>query len=134
MKSVEEIKNKMETGFENDFFGHGVEDLKYALPFEEVKQYLATEVSETEWEEKHRLSTDEKVKEEMLNYLPFAWEKANNERGLSADRSIRHFIAWAWLIDDELCEKLENMYKTNYAEYGKPILAYLNEVLGYKSK
>lgn len=131
MKSLEEIKAKMESGFEHDFFGYGPDDLKYALPYEDVKKDLAGVILKSDWEDKHRLSTDEKVKAKMLEYLPFAWIKAHGERSLSADRSIHHFIAWAWLIDDELCEKLINMYNTDYAPYGKPILTYLSELLGY---
>jgi len=136
MKTVEEIKTKIaEGGFETDFFGFATDDIKYALPFEEAKQFLddeflAKENAEKEWEE-NRLKTDEDVKEKMLDYLEFAWEKANDERGLSADRSIQHFIAWSWLVDDEMCTKIQELYNTVYTPYGKPILTYIGDQLGY---
>lgn len=76
------------------------------------------------WEE-GRLKTRQDVVDRMKNYLDFAWEKANDERGLSADRSIQHYIAWAWLIDDQLYNKLVHMYETEYREYGKNILTYI---------
>ena len=33
--------------------------------------------------------------------MTFAWDKANNERNLSAGRSINHFEVWLWLLGDE---------------------------------
>lgn len=135
MKTVTEIKKKITKGFENDFFGFGVSDILGALPFEDAKEYLNEEflskqTAEEEWESK-RLKSDEDVKKAMLDYLPFACEKANDERGLSADRSIQHFIAWAWLYDEEFQRNIETMYNTNYAPYGKPILKYISKKLGY---
>ena len=135
MKNITEIKNKIKEGFSNDFFGFGVSDLIDTLPFEDAKEYLkeefvAKENASEEWEST-RLKSDEDVKEKMLDYLPFAWGKAEDERGLSADRSIQHFTAWAWLIDDEFSNEIENMYNTNYAPYGEPILGFISEKLGY---
>ena len=135
MKSVAEIKKKFNEGFSNDVFGFGTGDILDALPFDEVKEYLKEDYVEKEtaaddWEA-NRLKTDDDVKAKMLDYLPFAWDKALDERGLSADRSIRHFAAWAWLIDDELYKKIEDMYENNYGPYGIPILKYIGEKLGY---
>ena len=135
MKTVVEIKDRIKKGFKNDFFGFGISDLVEALPFEDAKEYLnedflSKQTAEAEWEVR-RLKSNEDVKKAMVDYLPFAWEKANNERGLSADRSIQHFIAWAWLYDEEFQRNIETMYDTNYAPYGKPILKYISEKLGY---
>lgn len=136
MRTVSEIKDKIKEGFTKDFFGFGVSDILKALPFEDAKEFLKEEFinkesAGEEWESM-RIKTDEDVKEKMLDYLPFAWEKAEGERGLSADRSIRHFAAWAWLIDNEFYEEIEHMYDTNYAMYGKPILTFIGEKLGYQ--
>ncbi len=138
MKSIKEIKNKIETGFEHDVFGFGVDDIIEALPFEAAKDYLHESflnkpTAEGEWEAL-RLKTDDDIKDKMLDYLSFAWDKADDERGLSADRSVRHFAAWAWLIDDELYNKIEDMYENDYAPYGKPILTLVGDELGYQRK
>ena len=136
MKSIEKIKNKVSTGFANDVFGLSLSDLVSALPFNDAKEYLKEEflakpAAEEEWESS-RIKTEEDVKAKMLDYLPFAWGKAKDQRGLSADRSIRHFAAWAWLIDDEFYEKIEDMYDNNYFPYGEPILEYISEKLGFE--
>lgn len=138
MKSIKEIKDKIKTGFEHDVFDFGTNDLIEALPFETAKEYLAEdflskENATEEWEAL-RLKTDDDVKDRILDYLSFAWDKANDGRGLSADRSIRHFAAWAWLIDDELYTKIEDMYENDYAPYGKPILTFIGDKLGYQKK
>lgn len=108
-----------------------MQDIAEALPFEDVKEmlhedFLSKSDVEELWE-KDRLKTRQDVVNKMKNYLDFAWEKANDERGLSADRSIQHYIAWSWLIDDELYNKLVHMYETEYGEYGKNILSYIEE-------
>ena len=74
--------------------------------------------------------TDEKARAEILSYLEFAWDKANNKRGLSAGRSIAHFSALTWLIgDDDAAAFLAN--DNHYAPYGKPMLQYLSDRYGY---
>lgn len=135
MKSAVEIKNKFNEGFAEDVFGFGTGDILYALSFEDAKEYLredyvAKESASEEWEA-NRLKTDDDVKAKMLDYLSFAWDKAIDERGLSADRSIRHFAAWAWLIDDEFYKQIEDMYENNYGPYGIPILKFIGDKLGY---
>lgn len=136
MKTAEQIKQKIIEGFENDLLGFGLCDIAQALSFEEALEYLneefaSKENAKEEWESL-RYKIDEDVIKAMLDYLPFAWEKCTNEKGLSSDRSIQHFIAWAWLINDELYNKLEQMYNENYEPYGRPILQYISEHLGYK--
>lgn len=136
MKNAAEIKKKINDGFEHDVFGFSPSDIVDALPFEEAKKYLTEEFLSQEnaketWE-RDRYKTDEDVKKAIIDYLPFAWDKCESERSLSADRSIQHFIAWAWLIDDELCAEIEKMYNTNYYPYGRPILKYISNKFGYK--
>ena len=60
-------------------------------------------------------------------YMPFAWDKANNCRGLSADRSVSHMKAWLWLLGDDLGEKLDGIY----CFYGKPCLRVICEKYGW---
>lgn len=81
----------------------------------------------SEW--KGDVPSDEIVLEEMKNYMKFAWDKAQNHRGLSAQRSIQKFSAWCWLLgEDELVEALEN---GPYARYGAPGLAKVCEQYGW---
>ena len=131
IRSMEEIKQKIKTGFENDVFNFGIYDLMDALPFEEAKPHLSKEfLKDPKAEEKfnkERLVSKVDVLKKMEDYLPFAFKKAENQRGLSADRSVRHFAAWAWLIDDDFYQEIEKMYDENYYPYGLPILKRVEE-------
>jgi hypothetical protein len=62
-----------------------------------------------------------------LDYLPFAWEKANNCRGLSAGRSVDHLKAWLWLAGYDI----DADFDARYEYYGKPILVTASELLGF---
>ena len=73
--------------------------------------------------------SDEVILEKMKDYMDFAWDKAQNHRGLSANRSIQRLEAWCWLLgEDELVEALEN---GPYAVYGAPGLAKVSEKFGW---
>jgi len=68
----------------------------------------------------------------MLDYMDFAWEKANNCRGISASRSIEHCIAWLWLAgEDELTQQVDHAYNNTYHHYGKPILEMICDHFGW---
>ena len=124
MKSVEQIVAKIaQKGFETDFFGWGTADLMQALPYEQAKAYLKEEYINDEEEANWTyLKTEEDVLKAMVDYVPFAQGKIDDERGLSADRSCQHFIAWAWLIDEDFSNELVREYENNYAPYGQPVL------------
>ena len=64
----------------------------------------------------------------MLEYMPFAWKKANDGRGLSAARSMSHFAAWTWLAGDDLGDL------TEYEFYGKDNLVRICEHYGWDPK
>ena len=61
--------------------------------------------------------------DKIKNYMSFAFQKAYAERGISANRSIQHTIAWLWLAgENELLKWVEDEYENNYHSYGLPIL------------
>lgn len=104
-----------------DFLGYERGDLIQRLDFDNAKDYLKKGVTEEEWEgEREKLKTPSK---QIKDYMGFAWGKANDCRGISAQRSISHFLAWIWLDgEDDLYEEIYNEYMYNYHYYGKPIL------------
>lgn len=108
-----------------DFFGFKRGDLVSYLPFERAKPYLKDGVTSEGWTPSE-INRD-RIVEEMLDYMGFAWGKANNCRGLSAGRSIEHYEIWLWLLKDELGEKLEDLYQF----YGKPCLRAICEKYGW---
>ena len=73
-------------------------------------------------------SPHESVRAEMIEYLDFAWDKANDQRGLSAERSINHFEAWLWLLNNGSLEQMENIA---YRHYGKEKLIFVSELVGF---
>jgi len=65
----------------------------------------------------------------MKNYFEFAVEKAIDERGISASRSIAHYETWIWLLgDDEFLNEIKN---TKYEPYGMPMLIKIGEWYGF---
>lgn len=107
-----------------DPFGFTIGDLIFRLPFAAAKPFLKPDAVESEWEVLSR--EPDFILKEMRDYLNFAWDKANNCRGLSAGRSIAHFQSWLWLYgEDKAADELEH-----YNYYGKPHLAAISEWLG----
>lgn len=113
MRTDKEILDRIEFVKESDWMGTETSDLLIRLSFDVAKPFLVEGAEESEWK---MISRDrDYVLDEMFEYMSFAWDKANNGRGLSASRSMRHFSAWTWLIGDD--DKLPNL--NNYEFYGK---------------
>lgn len=122
-RTTEQILLRIKDIEEDDFFGVGRMRLIEQLPFEHAKTWLSTEISEKEWEPETK-----SIKELVHSYLEFAWGKANDCRGLSANRSIDHFRALLWL---DAIEDLSTTMDALYRYYGKPNLVYISELYGY---
>lgn len=99
MRTVEEIVARINDREANDWLGFELGDYIDCLPFDAAKPWLKEGVTADEWTEMPR--DRDSVLARMLEYMPFAWEKANNGRGLSASRSMSHYTAWAWLVGDD---------------------------------
>lgn len=121
MRTQEEILERIKARKPTDPLGFEIGDYVNRLSFDNAKPWLKAEVTEDEWKEfqDSQLAPTEK----MQDYMKFAWGKANDMRGISANRSILHCLAWLWLAEeDEFLAKVELEYDTNYHYYGKPIL------------
>ena len=57
------------------------------------------------------------IMDEMREYMPFALDKAEHKRGLSAMRSMDHYRVWIWILRDEGEESLRSVYESN-DDYG----------------
>lgn len=128
LRTDEEIIARLKDERRLDPFGFGVSDLVPLLPFEKARPWLKEGVTADEWrvDARDRYS----VIERMRDYMPFAWDKALDHRGLSASRSITHFKEWLWLLgDDETLAFAED--DSNYANYGAPILKRVCERYGF---
>lgn len=123
MRTDEEILARIEAVKNEDFFGAQTGDLLIRLSFEKAKPYLKPEVTADQWKVVPR--DRDKVLVEMLDYMPFAWGKANDGRGLSAGRSMDHYMAWTWLAGDDLGD----LRRYNY--YGKDNLVLICKHYGW---
>jgi len=111
-----------------DHFGFEVEEYMVFLDFDHVKPLLKPEVTREAWDKNYKLPTRELMLKTMHEYMTFAWEKANDCRGISANRSIMHFIAWIWLAGEpEFSKKIDETFHSNYQHYGKEILILIAE-------
>lgn len=131
MRSQVEIAEQFRKRVEQDFLGFEVNDYLIRLDYKHAKEFLKETVTAEQWNDQTARvanQTDEGLRNEMREYMEFAFEKANGCRGLSANRSLCHYYAWAWLLgDDALVNALEN---SEYCYYGKPQLVTIAERLG----
>lgn len=101
-------------------------DLIIRLSFEAAKPFLGPDATPESWGEPKPRDA-ESVKGDMLKYMPFAWEKANNCRGLSAARTLGHMSAWLWLMGmGAAADQIQE-----YNCYGKPQLRAICEHFGW---
>lgn len=129
MRTQEEILQRFNNRKNDDMLGFEVNVYLSYLDYDHVKPFLKEGTTEVGWTPN---PTDkESIKKQMIDYLEFAWGKANNCRGISANRSIMHYQAWFWMIgEDEIADHLMDDYKY----YGKPQLETICEYLGVDHK
>ena len=65
----------------------------------------------------------------MTDYMDFAMEKATNQRGISAGRSIAHYQAWLWIEGTPESVALGESIDS-YTNYGLPQLESIRDHLG----
>ena len=128
MRTQQEILQRFQEV--EDFLGIQKVDLIAYLEFEFAKPYLREETIKKieSGEEKWEVFTD--PKKEILGYLDFAYEKAENQRGISAARSMLHFRTWIWLDDEEFYNKVIGLID-NYTNYGIPALDMISQHYNY---
>ena len=124
-RTDDEIISRINVVADRDFFGFEVSDLVVRLEYEKAKQFIPADVIQKDWEVVSREPAD--VISMMRDYMPFAWEKANDGRSLSAGRSLSHYSAWIWLAGDDLGDLLE------YEFYGKDKLVLICNHYGWDS-
>jgi hypothetical protein len=113
-RTQKEILNRIEEVKEHDFMGFETSDLIDYLEYKNAKQFLRENITEKTWLEAP--NGTKSPRDEIIDYLPFAFEKAYDERGLSAKRSLCHLRAWLWMDgQDNFLEENEIL---DYDDYG----------------
>lgn len=128
IQTQEAILKRITERRETDSFGFEWHEYVDALTFENAKQFLVADAKGEGW----TAYTANDVYEQMKDYMQFAFDKAQGERGVSANRSIMHYIAWTWLIDQEFSAEIERMYRDGYSGYGLSILKHIREHYGWE--
>lgn len=126
MRTTQEIIARIEARRSHDILGFEWPCYLDGLTFEEAKPYLKDDATDVGWE----LKTEAEIRQEAIDYMPFAWDKANNCRGISANRSIAHYEAWLWMLGEEWGDQLMD----DYEFYGKPQLVRICEYFGLDPK
>lgn len=106
-------------------------DFVERLDFASAKQFLKDEITPELWASQSKPNTRESIIASMRDYMDFALEKARDHRGISAGRSLDHFRAWLWLLEDEETLAFLDDEK-NYPQYGAPCLKKICEVYDFK--
>lgn len=119
MRTQDEIVKRMTEVTAEDIFGFQQEVLIGALEFERAKPFLVPEATAEKWQPWN----DESLKAAALDYLEFAWGKAEDHRGLSAERSVMKLTEYAWLMGLTVKD-------VPYAQYGCPFLKAFSEAIG----
>jgi len=117
LRTQEEIVAHIHAIVGDDFFGFQKSDMLNYLDYDHAKPFLKDGVAREQWDTARTPYSHEAVLKEMSEYMEFAWEKANNCRGLSASRTDDHYTAWVWLMgDDAFVAKRDAI---EYEHYGK---------------
>jgi len=120
-----EILARIDAVGATDWSGAEQGDLIAVLPFDAAQPWLKDGVTAEEWEPGSR--DHDAVLASMLDYMEFAWNKANGCRRLSASRSLDHMSAWLWLLGwDAAADQIRT-----YSHYGKPQLRAICEAFGW---
>ena len=133
LRIQEEISAKfIELQKSDDFLGFQKEVIINYLTFENAKPHLEEDYInkvEAGTEKWVQTTSIEKCAEEFLNYMKFAWGKAEGERGISASRSIQKLGMWLWIMNrDDLRIIIED--DKLYNPYGAPALIKVCEQIG----
>lgn len=122
-RSIDELKERW-IHVRQNILPFGAEVIADFMPFDLVKGDFKEEyVKRIEaGEAKYEVKTDLKeVVNDFLTYMKFAWGKAEDERGISASRSIQKLGEWLWVLGRDDLYGLINRDDL-YNPYGAPAL------------
>lgn len=131
MRTQDEIVARIEEAKKTDIFGFEITEYIPFLDYTHAKPFLMDGTTEEQYTEMYKPMIDENILAAMKSYMEFAWEKANNCRGISANRSMAHYKAWLWLLNDGFLEQFERI---EYEHYGKEKLIAICEKYGWDWK
>jgi len=115
MRTDDEIIARIVAVKDDDWIGTQRGELIRRLPLDAAREFLTKEADVADWKPLPR--DRDYVLMELVDYMSYAWDKANNRRGLSAGRSLDHMTSWLWLMAED--KFLAAMHMRDYSHYGK---------------
>lgn len=129
-RSPEEIRARLNA--EAKGFGFDKEIYLDYLSFDDALSFLTEDARKKYGEGGEpwpRIDAVDEAAQDFLDYMNFAWGKAEDQRGISASRSIQKLGAWLWLLGrNDLVATIEN--DDLYNPYGAPALVAVCDDLG----
>ncbi len=87
----------------NDFFGFALQAVIEFLPYRVIKTSLEPGVDAEKWDADVTPLAKESVLKRMQDYAKdFGWDKIQNHRGISANRTITKMSAWAFCLGHDV--------------------------------
>lgn len=128
-RTQQEILNRIKQS--KDLFGTQIRDLVPYLDFDLAKPYLNDDFLKKVERGEEAWTPSKDPKNEIINHLDFAYEKAEDRKSLSAARSMLHFRSWIWLEDPKFYDEVIDLID-NYTNYGIPALDKISAHYGFK--
>jgi hypothetical protein len=129
MRSQLAIEKRAKKQFNHD--NTGFEWTMYIpyLSYERAIRIVPT-LPRDEWQAEHDMVTSKPVLQQMREYMPFAKKKAAEGRNLSSQRSLRHYVAWFWLLgQEEMADSIEKYLLHQYKDFGKEMLYFIEKAI-----
>lgn len=129
-RTSEEILERIENN--DDIFGFATQVLIDYLPWEHSKSFYKDEFVASVENGQNKAPSPPELETKVqafVDYMKFAWEKATNQRGLSASRSIQKLGAHLWALGRQ--DLYDILYDERlYAPYGAPALVKVCDEMG----
>lgn len=128
MRTQQEIRDRAKARATDDFFGFEISEYLRALDVDSLNALRGTVLKDDADVSgiTPDLINDEAIRKHAIDYMAFAWGKANGFRGISASRSMSHYKAWLWMLGQDQFEDIVDGMEF----YGKPQLIRICEFLG----
>lgn len=117
MKTLQQVKEMYKS---NTLDGRDLNRLAQFIPYNQLKDFglvLNEGVGEEEWNKIVKEFTKENTLKQLKDDVEFGFEKALNQRGISAGLMFEVVRMWNWILEDGL----EDWDEGNYAMYGLPL-------------
>jgi hypothetical protein len=119
----------------DDIFGFEAGVLTMFLPWEKIKHLykedFVKQVDAGTEDFPPPITSIEEAAQDFLDYMVFAWDKAESQRGISASRSISKLFAWLSVMGRKDLADILNKNEL-YNPYGAPALIAVCDAMGIK--